>query len=166
MNYYIPIKNIKGISLFKRNKGDRFIEINIIETNINVNESICLCHFTKNNFKVKDGIVLGAIVPQVNISYLCHPDANNIRIKQKKEFDLFEKNCNTCKFLQRLPTNKSENSLKGFCKNNNHSQALPSIPFGIWNLKFEPQYRYNLNNTIEISFDPNIHMNMNCYQPR
>jgi hypothetical protein len=154
-NLYRHIRGPIGHQSFKRkNKTtDRTIHINIIKCHpdwqTDFSECICQCPYTNTQFKAKDGIVLGAIIPEVNHSYLCHPNATSARKQSKILFDISEANCNTCIHLQRIP-HKNRDSMKGYCNSesfkpyilqrNNHISQIPLFSIE--------------NNKITISFHP------------
>ena len=98
---------------------------------------VVICHYTKALFSRNEGIILGAVVPQVSISYLCHPFATEARKSSVKAFNSFEKNCNTCKHLTRVPFVKDASGLHpGKCGNGNRK---PLYPRGGENIMFAPE---------------------------
>ena len=84
--------------------------------NAEVSPSVYACHYTGKRVSVEDAIFLGPILPSVSGSYVCHPDAVNVRNESAKEFNRFEKNCNTCKKLERVPHDKRGGFMKGACE--------------------------------------------------
>lgn len=92
----------------------------------------------------KDGIILGSILANINISFLCHKTAVAARNIDVKIFDEFEKNCNTCNNLKRIKTNAG--SMKGYCDD---------IP------KEHPYYKDTY-----FYIHPTDHMDMKCWVSR
>lgn len=130
----------------KRSKEVVVFPVSYTETNIyDWDEIDCKCHYSNKIFKAKDGIVLGAVIPQTKNSYLCHPEANSDRLYSVKLFNEFERNCNTCKHLKRI---SSGNILfHGDC-----DQSKINHPY------------IQEDNTFK--FHPDDYMGMECYEPR
>ena len=96
--------------------------------NKEVSPGVYICQFTKKPVNVEDAIFLGAVMPSVSGSYVCHPDAVQARIKSKDAFDEFEKNCNTCKKLSRVPHDKRGGFLRGTCQELGEHSFHPDDP--------------------------------------
>lgn len=99
------------------------------------------CRYTGLKTTYDDCIFLGAIMPNVSETFICHKDATDAWRKAKKDFDEFERNCNTCKHLVRHPY-KGSDLRTGECNPNN-----APYPF-------------------LIKFHPDDHMNMKCWEAR
>jgi hypothetical protein len=84
--------------------------------NPEVSHGVYICHYTSKTVRVEDAIFLGAILPSVSGSYVCHKDAAQARKESARDFDQFEKNCNTCKKLERVPHDKFGGFMKGKCE--------------------------------------------------
>jgi hypothetical protein len=101
-------------------------------------ENKCLCPYSGEEFGWNDGKVLGAVVPQCTVSYLCHPTlADKARGASIKLFHTIEQNCNTCRHLERVKFEKKQfvitGLMPGVCKNPNgkplYNQGFPNIYF-------------------------------------
>ncbi|HET8688443.1 MAG TPA: hypothetical protein VFM18_17670 [Methanosarcina sp.] len=115
-------------------------------------DDLVVCIYTKSLVLRKDAVVLGPVVPQAPHSYLCHPLASKARTASIRLFNEFEKNCNTCKHLERLPFDKNSLTYKagllpGKC---NKAGSTPVYPQD--------------NGTI--LFPPDDHLGQNCYESR
>ena len=101
---------------------------------------VYFCRYSKKNVSFKDSIFIGAILPQVKGSFVCHPDGLKFYKEEKDIFNEFEANCNTCKNLTRTPFKKQH----------------PANPMtAICSLKKE-----------SITFHPDDHMGMECWEKR
>lgn len=107
---------------------------------------IYICQYTKKQVHINDAIYLGPIIPQVNGTYVCHPDAPQARAESVKQFNRTEANCNTCKNLERVPHDKRGGFQRGKCgKAKNHPYPVKDGA---------------------ITFHPDDHMGMECYEAR
>ena len=100
--------------------------------------ALCICIYTHMLFVRKEGIVLGPIVPQATKSYLCHPLAGSRRKGSIRQFQEYEQNCNTCKYLLRLPFGWKEKNAglhPGECLN---EKRKPLYPCGSNKIMFAP----------------------------
>jgi hypothetical protein len=96
----------------------------------------CKCVYSGIEFDYADGIILGAVIPQANISYLCAPNAQEARRKSVLEFQENEKNCNTCRHLKRVEFVRDGSGLMpGECLN---EAREPLYPRGSSNIMFAP----------------------------
>lgn len=68
---------------------------------------LVVCHYTKAMIPRKEAVVLGAVIPQVHVSYLCHPLAGDARKLSVQCLQEFEQNCNTCRHLRRVDFNRA-----------------------------------------------------------
>lgn len=68
---------------------------------------LAVCHYTGALIQRKDAIILGAVIPQVSVSYLCHPFAGEARKRSVRCFQKYEQNCNTCRHLKRVEFNRA-----------------------------------------------------------
>ena len=111
----------------------------------------CSCHYTGGRFFRNEGISLGAVIPQAPYSRLCHPLANETRKRSVRIFHESEQNCNSCKFLERVPFDKqvfiTTGLMPGKCLNENR----------------KPVYPQEGN---QILFAPDDWMGQECYQSR
>ena len=141
-----PIKINSVVYNYKIRKRNSTVYLNVVEINaLKWTEWICMCPYTKLKFKIKDGIVLGSIIPQLPYSYLCHSSAKPQRDIEKNIFNSFEKNCNTCVKLHRLPSKKGE-PFKGSC--------------------YHKPYYHPFNKGLFFYVYPDDHQNMNCWESR
>lgn len=99
------------------------------------------CQYTKKKTSYHDCIFLGAIMPNVNLTFICHKEANAAWRQAKRDFDEFERNCNTCKHLVRH-LYKGNDLRTGEC--NPHNAPYP----------------------FQIQFHPDDHMGMKCWEAR
>jgi len=82
------------------------------------------CQYTGAKVRLEDAIYLGPCVPQVNGTYVCHPDARDAYRQSKRLFDESEAKCNTCRHLVRTKhAPRKDGRLRGSCHVN------PSIAF-------------------------------------
>ena len=101
-------------------------------------EGLYTCQYTGLKVSREEAIFLGACVPQVNGTYVCHPTALPFFKKSKRNFDESEANCNTCKHLVRVKHEpRKDGMLQGEC------QTMPNL-----------------------LFHPDDFMGMNCYEQR
>lgn len=106
------------------------------------------CNFTKKIVHIGEGIYLGPVIPQVNGTYVCHPDAIEARKTSVKHFNEVEANCNTCKHLERVKHEKAKGGfLYGKCG------------------KGTTKHLYPVNNGV-IMFHPEDWMGMDCWEAR
>jgi hypothetical protein len=96
--------------------------------NEEIRAGVYVCPFTEKQVSADDAIFLGPIVPSVSGSYVCHIDAEEERVKSKKAFDEFEKNCNTCADLKRLPHDKKGGFMRGSCHKLGDHKFHPDDP--------------------------------------
>lgn len=120
---------------FRKERNGRWIQVNTAG-------DLCVCHYTGKLFPFEDGIVLGAVLPQVKISYWCCKDgAESARKKSIKAFQEVEQNCNTCRHLERVQFNKQDIRWRqtglqpGIC---NHPSPSPLYPDGGNSILFAP----------------------------
>lgn len=96
-----------------------------------------------------NAVVIGSIIPCLNVQYLIHQDHLDIHKQSVKNFHESERNCNTCRFLTRVKHDKdSSGFLYGKCENENCSNTL---------------YGSTKEHMI---FHPDDPMHMDCYVPR
>jgi hypothetical protein len=101
---------------------------------------VYVCRFTKKYVRSSDSIFLGEVSPQVSGSYVCATDANAARIESAKGFATVDRNCNTCKHLQR----------------NAHPKQHPAaMHTGVCGVTGKP-----------LIFHPEDYMGMPCWVPR
>jgi hypothetical protein len=96
----------------------------ILNAPIGVDENgreIYACHYTGKTVAKDDAIHLGAVTPQVKGTYICHPDAIEVRKSEVATFNETEQNCNTCQKLERIPHAKQHPAYptKGICGKDN-----------------------------------------------
>jgi hypothetical protein len=98
-------------------------------------------HFTGTLFPADQAVRAGCIMPSLPSSYF-HWDIKDHHAARRQSYrdfcDICEQNCNTCKWLTRMPSKKGEGFLNGVCQRDNQS------------LRFHPE-------------DP---MHMKCYESR
>lgn len=100
---------------------------------------LCKCFYSGALFIKSEGIVLGAIIPQVNSAFLCHPLAKENRLRSLKMFQDNEQNCNTCKHLKREPFDKKSFSVSGLMPGEcTHNKPEPLYPRGGGKIMFAP----------------------------
>jgi hypothetical protein len=101
---------------------------------------LCVCEYTGALISRNESIILGAIIPQAAISYLCHPLAVGSRNESIHAFNEMEQNCNTCQYLQRVDFDrkdwKSSGLMPGKCLNKHRK---PLYPQGGDNILFSPE---------------------------
>ena len=112
---------------------------------------LCVCHYSAGLIVRKDSIVLGPVIPQAPMPYVCHPLANDARKRSIVLFNETEQNCNTCKYLQRVPFDRRSFSVSGLMP----GICLHSNP--------EPLYPVDGN---KIMFAPDDCMLQECYSSR
>ena len=110
------------------------------------------CHYSGKWFLRRNGIWLGAIIPQVKVRYLCHPKYGKAARKESKRlFDASERNCNTCKYLVRTPFKADGSGLQpGVCT----SESFDSEHHPYW------------KGSHSILFSPDDYMGMSCWTER
>lgn len=113
---------------------------------------LIVCHYTGAAVLRADGVVLGPVVPQAPNSYLCHPLAAKARTASVRAFNEFERNCNTCKHLERVPFNKNSLGYK--------AGLLPGKCNKVGSTPLYPQEDGT------ILFPPDDHLNQSCYESR
>lgn len=90
---------------------------------------LAICHYTGALVQRNEAIVLGAVIPQVSISYLCHPLAIDVRKQSVKDFQEYEQNCNTCRHLERVEFDrkywKASGLMPGKCANESRNPLYP-----------------------------------------
>ena len=78
---------------------------------------VYICQYSKKLVSVDKAIFLGALIPSVSATFVCHPDGKEARKQSKKNFDEMDANCNTCKNLERIQHKKcTAGFLQGICK--------------------------------------------------
>src|SRR5574340_322777 len=110
------------------------------------------CHYSGTWFLRRNGIWLGAIIPQVKVRYLCHPKYGVLARKQSKLLlDAFERNCNTCKYLVRIPFKSDGSRLQpGICTSKS----------------FDYEHHPYWKGSHTILFPPDDYMGMSCWTER
>ena len=107
----------------------------------------CRCVHSGEIFNFNDGVIIGSVLPQSNMSFLCHPDFGSITRKESViALQELDKNCNTCKNLCRIEYRDSFGFLKGNCT------------------AFDSTHPYNRESFFY--FHPDDFMGMNCWQSR
>jgi hypothetical protein len=76
------------------------------------------CQYSKKLVSIDKAIFLGALIPAVSGTFVCHPEYGPPARKQSKIwFDEMDANCNTCKNLERIQHKKcTAGFLQGICK--------------------------------------------------
>lgn len=100
------------------------------------------CRYTKKPVNSQECIFIGAVLPQVNCTYVCAKDAMDAFKYSKAALNEMDANCNTCKFLERLAFQK---------------QSPASVMHGVCN-----HHPYK----IKVTFHPDDHMSMKCWKAR
>jgi len=79
---------------------------------------VFVCQYSKKLVSTDKAIFLGALIPSVSVTFVCHPEYGPPARKQSKIwFDEMDANCNTCKNLERIQHKKcSAGFLQGVCK--------------------------------------------------
>ena len=113
------------------------------------------CHYSGRWFVRRYGVWLGAVMPQVHAKYLCHPIYGKpAYILSKQFFNESERNCNTCRYLQRPSFHRNEYHLSGL---------MPGICQSIdFDANAHPYYQ---NNKFFL-FPPEDFMGMKCWESR
>lgn len=110
------------------------------------------CHAMHKPIPATEVIIYGSLIPNLNIQYYYHNSMKEYRKIQIREFNEFERNCNTCKHLIRVKHPKnSQGFLFGKCSSNESDINNPLL------------YGSTKDN---LMFHPDDHMNMLCYEPR
>lgn len=105
----------------------------------------------EGNISQYDGLIVGSILPCINVRTLIHKKDLAKHKQSIKNFNEFERNCNTCANLNRVKHEKcSSGFLKGTCNGSKESDI---------------NYPLRIKNNI-IEFHPHDHMSMKCYVPR
>lgn len=109
---------------------------------------VFVCQYTKATVSADKAIFLGAIMPNLNGTYVCAVDAVPAFKKSRECFNESEANCNTCKSLQRVPHEKNASGfLYGKCG------------------KGITEHQYPMKENV-IMFHPDDPMNMPCWGAR
>lgn len=109
------------------------------------------CHASQKHIPANEVIIFGALIPNLNVQYYYHNSMKEYRKIQVREFNEFERNCNTCKHLVRVKHAKDTlGFLYGKCSGNG-------------NMLHPLVYNSSLNN---LKFHPDDHMDMICYGAR
>lgn len=110
------------------------------------------CHYSGKWFLRRNGVWLGATIPQAKVRYLCHPKYGKAARKESKRlFDASERNCNTCKYLVRTPFKADSSGLQsGVCSSES----------------FDYQHHPYWKGGYLISFAPDDYMGMSCWTER
>jgi len=90
---------------FRHGSNKALVRVDVLDTpypEADEQYDLVVCHYTKALIPRKEANVLGAVVPQVSISYLCHPLAGEARKRSVRYFQEYEQNCNTCRHLKRV----------------------------------------------------------------
>lgn len=143
--YYYTIK--------RENKTD--VSVCVLDTDYPESDEkydLCVCHYTNMIFTRKDGIVVGGVIPQAKIAYLCHPLGSVARKESVKLFNEYEQNCNTCKYLERIKFDKNE-----------YKSASGLMPGKCLSQNSKPLYKREGNS---ILFAPDDCMIQECYESR
>lgn len=112
------------------------------------------CFYTGKIVTEDEVIWVGSVLPNVKIKVPCAPGYEQFRKKSIRLFHESERNCNTCKHLQRVKHDKNYagflfgNCAKGCDETNNH-------PY-----KHLKQYYKHM------AFHPDDAMHMECYESR
>lgn len=112
------------------------------------------CHYTGKEVSEVEVIWTGAIIPNVKVRVPCAPGYEPYRKESIRLFDESEKNCNTCKNLERVKHKKnSAGFLFGNCKKNLDQQN-------------NHPYKHRKQDYDCMIFHPQDWMGMNCYESR
>ena len=102
-------------------------------------DDLIQCHYTGAMIARREAIRLGPIIPQVNVTYICHPLAADARKASLQLFYETEQNCNTCRFLIRVPFDRRSARISGLMPGKcNHPSSTPLYPKGGDNIMFAP----------------------------
>jgi hypothetical protein len=133
---------------FRTKRGKSLVIVESVDSDFPESDEqydLCKCPYTQALFERRDGIVLGAVLPQVTKSFLCHPLAGDSRKRSKEALDELDANCNTCCYLERVNT--------------------PSSPYGFLYGRCRNPHMFIFKQQ-EFSFHPNDYMGMPCYKSR
>ena len=124
---------------FRHGSNKTLVSVNVFDTpfpEADEQYDLVVCHYTGALIPRIEAIILGAVIPQTPISYLCHPLARDTRKQSVRCFQDYEQNCNTCKHLIRVPFKKDTSGLQpGQCFN---EQRQPLYPREGNNILFAP----------------------------
>lgn len=91
------------------------------------------CYYTNEFITIENKAnytLLAGIIPQVSGSYVCSPLALEARKLELREFNKWEKNCNTCSKFDRIPHVKKGNqeAITGRCLNHPSRPIIKVYP--------------------------------------
>lgn len=112
--------------------------------------AVYLDHYTKR--PVVDAIWVGATIPGVNAKYPIAPESKTLHKQQQIWFHEADRNCNTCKHLQRI---KHPKNIAGFL----YGRCTSDSPMH----ECSP---YKLERDGSMKFHPDDPMHMECYVSR
>lgn len=139
---------------FRHGSKNTLVSVNVFDTPYPESDEqydLAVCHYTGALIPRKEAIVLGAVVPQVSVSFLCHPMAGDARKRSVRLFQEHEQNCNTCRHLKRVEFNRA------------YWRASGLMPGECLNEARKPQYPHD---GICIMFAPDDCMLQPCYEGR
>lgn len=117
---------------FRHGSHKKLVSAEVLETpypEADEQYDMVVCHYSRALIPRREAIVLGAILPTVATSFMCHPLAVEKRKWSMHAFHEHEQNCNTCRYLQRVPFNKAQRGPQGLmhgeCSNDNRQPVYP-----------------------------------------
>jgi hypothetical protein len=112
-----------------------------------------VCHWTGKTVSDDQVVWTGGVIPNVKARYPAAPGYEEARKESVRLFHESERNCNTCRYLSRVPHEKNKAGfLRGKCTNSERD------------LKEHP-YRHLMNGDV-MAFHPDDPMHMPCYESR
>jgi hypothetical protein len=109
---------------------------------------VFVCQYTQSMVTVDSSIFIGPVMPNVNGTYVCAPHALAAFKSSRANFNAEERNCNTCKSLQRIQHAKNKGGfLYGRCG------------------KGITEHQYPMKGDV-IMFHPDDPMGMPCWEAR
>jgi hypothetical protein len=128
----------QGVTTYRHADGRQLLNYSL--------DGLHTCFYTKKRVAWVDAICLGAVMPNIVGTYICSPDAAPARQAALREFEEFERNCNTCKHLERIPTERSVPAVNG----------ITAWCSGMSDIGYK----------VKIQFHPDDHMQMKCWAAR
>ena len=134
-------------------------------------EEVWLCPYTGKLVWISKAFLVGAILPQCDSIYVCADGYLPFYKESRRLFNESERNCNTCKFLIRVPFKNDNSGLQpGKCSKPNND--LSSHPY-FHGKSSEPLSEAALRlfelitaDGSDFYFAPDDCMNMTCYEQR
>lgn len=145
---------IERYNTSKRAKNRKpLIDVLLVATDDYGDMIIAASRYSGKHFRANTGVVHGATIPQVNLAFLDDPLEEDRHKASVTAFHECEANCNTCRNLIRIPSDKRLSKLSGV-----HYGRCSTIP--------DNSHPYPPDANGVMRFSPLDFQGMPCWEPR